>query len=262
MTDNVIVDVHEHVAQVTLNRPEKHNAVSLAMFDELAACRERLQRDSAVRAVVLSGAGENFCAGIDTGLFTSEIPDLAHKMAPQESSPANLFQLAAYVWKEIPVPVICAIRGVAFGAGMQIALGADIRYASSDAQFSIMEIRWGLIPDMAISAVTRGVVPIDKLQEMAYTGRVLGAEEAVKSGVVTALTDDPLAKAMDTATAVAARSPDAIRAMKRLFNEGWQAPVDKALHLEAQLQSGLMGTPNQAEAVRAAMEKRAARFTD
>tara|TARA_R110002049_G_scaffold260299_8_gene436145 strand:+ start:482 stop:1270 length:789 start_codon:yes stop_codon:yes gene_type:complete len=262
MSDNVIVDVHEHVAQVTLNRPEKHNAISLGMFEEFVACRDRLQGDSSVRAVVLTGAGENFCAGIDTSLFAAEIPDLAQKMAPQGPSPANLFQLAAYVWKEVPVPVICAIQGVAFGAGLQVALGADIRYASPGAQFSVMEIRWGLIPDMAISAVAREVVPVDKLQEMAYTGRVLSAAEAANSGLVTALTEDPLAKAMETATAVAARSPDAIRAMKKLFNEGWQAPVDAALRLEAQLQLGLMGTPNQAEAVRAAMEKRAARFAD
>ncbi len=257
------IDIDSHVAEVVLNRPEKHNAVDMALFDELAAAADGLAADTSVRAVVLTGAGDNFCAGIDVSIFSDPGDAISPaSMAPQKGSDANRFQRAAFAWREIPVPVVCAIRGVAFGAGAQIALGADLRYAAPDAKLSIMEIHWGLIPDLAISVTSSGLLREDWLRELAYTGRVVGADEALSLGLVTAIHDDPASAARDTARAIAGRSPDAIRAMKKLFNERHDLDAGRSLALEARLQSGIMGGPNQLEQVRAKTEGRAPEFED
>lgn len=262
MANTIVVDVDAHVAHVTLNRPGKMNAVSLELFAALGETGRTLATDSRVRAVVLHGAGEHFCAGIDTSVVAAGDAGIdATMLAPQEGSPANLFQRAAYIWRELPVPVICAIRGVAYGAGLQIALGADIRYAAPDARFSVMEAKWGLIPDMALSVTARGVVPLDRLKELAYTARVIDAEEALGTGLISRICEDPLAVAGATAAAIAGRSPSAVKAMKQLFDCGWGAPPATALALEASLQAGLLGGENQREAVLANLEKRPPRFT-
>ncbi len=183
-------------------------------------------------------------------------------MAPVEGSPANLFQRAAYVWREVPVPVICAISGVAFGAGLQIAMGADIRYARPDSKLSIMEVKWGLIPDMAISTTLRDLLPADKVKELTWSGRIVAGEEAAELGLVTALHEDPLAAALVTADDIAARSPGAIRSAKKLVNSAWRLSDREALALEAELQLSIMGSPNQLEAMTANLERRAPVFED
>lgn len=263
MSTRVQTSIDNHVAEVLLNRPEKHNALDMEMFDELAAAGERLSAERSVRAVVLAGAGDNFCAGIDLSIFSDpgDAIDPA-SMAPQAGSHANRFQRAAYAWREIPVPVICAIRGVAFGGGAQIALGADLRYAAPDAKLSIMEIRWGLIPDIAISVTASNLLRDDQLRELAYTGRVVDGDEAEQLGLVTAIHDDPLRAARDTARLIAGRSPDAIRAMKTMFNERRDLDDAQSLALEARLQSGIIGRRNQLEAVRANIEDREPEFED
>jgi len=263
MSDRLLITIEGHVAEVLLNRPEKHNAVDMRMFDELGDVATRLAAETSVRAVVLSGAGDNFCAGIDTAIFSE--PGAAidpASMAPREGSVANRFQRAAYVWRELPIPVICAIRGVAFGAGVQIALGADLRYATVDARLSIMEIRWGLIPDLAISVTARRLLRDDRLRELAYTGRVVDGAEACRLGLVTEVHDDPLVAARETARQIAARSPDAIRAMKRMFDAGQDLDAAGSLALEARLQAGVIGRPNQLEAVYANLAGRAPEFED
>lgn len=263
MGSTVAVDIDAHVANVTLSRPEKMNAVSLEMFAALGEIGSRIAADPSIRAIVLAGAGDCFCAGIDTAIFAGDGQGIdAATMAPQAPSPANLFQRAAYVWREVPVPVICAIQGVAYGAGLQIALGADIRYAAPDARFSIMEAKWGLIPDMAISATARGVVPLDRIKELAYTARIVDAVDALDLGLITAVHDEPLAAAKKTAREIASRSPSAVRSMKQLFGEGWFATEAELLALEAQLQSALLGGEHQREAVRANIEKRTPDFSD
>jgi enoyl-CoA hydratase/carnithine racemase len=263
MHDCVTISTDGRVARVTLNRPDKHNAVSLEMFDALALAADRLAADRKIRAVVLHGAGPNFCAGIDVDLFLQDEFVVDDKsMAPVGPSPANKFQRAAYAWRELPVPVICAITGVAYGAGLQIALGADLRYATADARLSIMEIKWGLIPDMAISTTLRDLLPVDRVKELAWSGRAVGGEEALNMGLITALHDDPLAAAMETARDICAKSPDAIRSMKRLFNTAWRMPEAQALALEAELQLGVLGTDNQLEAVTANVERRKPEFND
>jgi len=263
MSTRLQISIENHVAEVRLNRPEKHNALDMEMFDELATAGERLSAERSVRAVVLAGAGDNFCAGIDLSIF-SEPGDAIDpaSMAPQGDSHANRFQRAAFAWREIPVPVICAIRGVAFGGGAQIALGADMRYAAPDAKLSIMEIRWGLIPDLAISVTASNLLRDDQLRELAYTGRVVDAGEALNLGLVTAIHDDPLRAAQEAARLIAGRSPDAIRAMKTMFNERHDLDTARSLALEARLQSGIIGRPNQLEAVRANVEGREPEFGD
>jgi enoyl-CoA hydratase/carnithine racemase len=259
----VTVSIRDHVAEVTLNRADKHNALDLAMFEALAAAGDELAADASVRAVVLGGAGDNFCAGIDTSLFAAGSgaidPGL---LEPRPPSPANLFQRAAYVWREVPVPVICAIRGVAYGGGLQVALGADLRFARPDAKLSIMEIRWGLIPDMAITTTLARCMRADRLKELAFTGRVVDGAEAERLGLVTAVHEDPLAAARSAAESIAGLSPDAIRGIKRLFDEAWSLPDADALRLEAGLQLRLLGGGNQREAVAAAMGRREPQFRD
>ncbi|MDA0706198.1 MAG: crotonase/enoyl-CoA hydratase family protein [Proteobacteria bacterium] len=263
MSESVTVTRDGPLAVVTLNRPEKHNAVDLQMFSNLAAAGARLDRDPSLRVIVLEGAGPSFCAGVDLSIFQGQGDAIgASKMAPGARTPANFFQHAAWVWREVPVPVICAMHGTAFGAGLQIALGADIRYATPDCRVSIMEIKWGIIPDMAISKTLTGIVAPDRIKELAMTGRVINGDEACALGLVTAVHQDPAKAARETADLIAGRSPEAIRAIKKLFDEAAQLSVAGALRLEAQLQLALLAGANQTEAVRANLEKRRAEFDD
>lgn len=263
MSDVLTISVDAHVATVMLNRPDKHNAIDLDMFSALGEAGEELKANRSVRAVVLAGAGDNFCSGIDTSVFEQSGGAIdPSMMAPVAPSPANVFQRAAYVWRELNSPVICAINGVAFGGGLQIALGADLRFASPGSRFSIMEIKWGLIPDLAISTTLRDIVPLDKVKELAWSGRIVDAREALELGLVTAIHDDPLGAAAEMAQAIAGRSPDAIRGIKTLCNRAWRLSDAQALALEAEIQSAILRSPNQAEAVRAVLERREPRFQD
>lgn len=263
MEDRLRIEIDGHVAVVMLNRADKYNALDMRMFEALHEAAGRLHGDSSVRAVVLHGAGDNFCAGIDTSVFAGADLDLGGSlMAPLEPSAANLFQRAGYAWRELPVPVICAVRGITYGGGLQVAAGADLRYAAPDSRFSIMETKWGLIPDMALSTTLRHLVTPDRLKELAWSARVFGAEEALEYGIVTAIYDDPLAAAQSTAAEYAAKSPDAIRGIKRLINSAWELPESEALAMEAKIQLGVMGAPNQMEAVAANMQKRPPKFSD
>ncbi|MBT8093104.1 MAG: crotonase/enoyl-CoA hydratase family protein [Gammaproteobacteria bacterium] len=245
-----------------LDRADKYNALDMPMFAALSEAADDIAKDQSARAVVLHAAGDNFCAGIDTGIFAEPGIDIGASMAPTGSSPANLYQRAAYAWRELPIPVICALQGITFGGGLQIAMGADLRFAAADATFSIMETKWGLIPDMAITTTLRHIVSPDRVKELAWSARVFDAAEALQFGLITAIHAEPLEAAMSAAEQYAARSPDAIQGIKRLVNEGWSSSEAEALALEARLQLGVMGQPNQVEAVRANMEKRAPRFND
>ena len=180
----------------------------------------------------------------------------------QDDRPENRAQRPALVWKRLPVPVIAAIHGVAYGGGCQIALGADIRFAAPDAKMSIMEIKWGLIPDMSITQTLRDVLPLDLAKELTFTGRVLSGAEASQLGLVTHVVEDPLAAALELAREIAGKSPHAVRAGKKLFEESWHADARTGLELEAALQTGLIGSPNQVEAIKANFENRKPDFRD
>ncbi len=258
----VRVEIADHVAVVTLTRPDKHNALDVPMFEGILAAAERLRTESGVRAVVLHGAGPSFCSGLDVMSIMASGNGTEGLLEPLRAEKPNWFQRAAYDWLRVPVPVIAAVHGNCFGGGLQIALGADIRLATPDSRLSVMEIKWGLVPDMAMTRTLPRLVRIDVAKELTYTGRVFSGTEAAELGVVTRVTDDPLAGAREMAAEIAGRSPDAIRAAKRLFDESWTGSAEQTLALEAQLQLGLIGSPNQLAAVSAGFTKEPPEFVD
>tara|TARA_Y100001933_G_scaffold41151_2_gene37789 strand:- start:1546 stop:2349 length:804 start_codon:yes stop_codon:yes gene_type:complete len=266
MTDLVTIDIDGGVADVRLNRVDKYNALSPDMFQAIIDAGESLAENRSVRAVVLSGNGRGFCAGLDMasmqGMTGGKGGGGTGSLLDRDERPENHAQRPAYVWKRMPVPVIAAIHGVAFGGGCQIALGADIRFAAPDAKMSVMEIKWGLVPDMSLTQTLRELVPLDVAKELTFTGRILSGEEAKALGLVTHVVDDPLAAALALAREIAGKSPDAIRAGKRLLEESWRADERTGLMLESKLQTDLIGTPNQIEAVKANFENRAPQFSD
>src|ERR1700685_237389 len=209
--DRVTIEIADGVAEVTLNRPNKLNALDPAMFEAIIAAGERLSRMAGLRAVVLTGAGKGFCAGLDRETFASiaaggAVPTL-RDLAKRTHGLANDFQQAAYVWRTLPVPVIAAIHGVALGGGFQIALGADIRYVAPDAPLAILEIKWGIVPDMGGIALMRELARSDVIRELAMTGRIFSGADALTYGFATSLHADPLVAARATAKAIAARHP-------------------------------------------------------
>jgi enoyl-CoA hydratase/carnithine racemase len=258
------------------------NALDDAMFRGLVAAGERLRTESGVRVAVLSGEGRAFCAGLDMGSFgamasagdgkaeENVISDTtqgeegrpARGLFQRSGGPGNRGQQAAWVWQQVPVPVIAAVHGVAYGGGLQVALGADIRIVAPDARLSVMEIKWGLVPDMAGTQTLRHLVRLDIAKELAFTGRVLSGTEAVELGLATQVSNTPLEAALEMAREIASKSPDAIRANKQLFNDTRHLDVEAGLKLEERLQGGLIASPNQVEAVKANLQKRQPDFTD
>ncbi len=261
--DRVLVDVADHVAHVRLNRPDKRNGLDLAMFEALVTAGTRIRTNRSVRAVVLSGEGPTFCAGLDFAAFMAMGKDGAAQLVKRDDeSPANLAQRAAWIWAEVEVPVIAAIRGAAFGGGLQIALACDLRLVAPDAELCAMEIRYGLVPDMTASQTLLRLVRPDIARELLYTGRRVGSDEAVALGLVTRQCNDPIASAGELARSIAANSPMAVRAAKRLCQRSPDLDLGAALALETDLQLGLLGTPAQLEAVAASMQKRTPSFED
>lgn len=264
MEPRVVTETHNGIAVVTLNRPQKLNALDLEMFQAIAAAAEALANERSVRVVVLRGAGRSFCAGLDVSAFAAMAAGQAGAglLSRKDGQVGNLAQRVAWAWQELPVPVIAAVHGVAFGGGLQIALGADIRIVSPTAQLSVMEIQWGLIPDMSGTQTLRHLVRLDVAKELTFTGRIVSGTEAVTLGLATRSADDPFAAATALAGDIAARSPDAIRAAKTLWNAAVRSSVEQGLALEEKIQLSLIGRPNQLEAVRAKLEKRAPQFHD
>ncbi len=251
------------IADVRLVRGDKHNALDYAMFEALDAASAELAEAGDVRAVVLSGEGPSFCSGLDFPSFAAEGRDLSEAMfGHAEGDPANLAQRVTYNWLRMPAPVIAALHGNCLGGGSQLALGADIRFAGPDLRFSVLEIKYGLVPDMGITQSLPALVPMDVAKELVWTGRIVEAEEAKELGLVTHLADDPHAAAMELAEEIASESPHAIRSGKQLVNDSYRATDEDSLELEETLQRKLIGSPNQVAAVTAAMTKEPADFAD
>ncbi|MCB2052301.1 MAG: crotonase/enoyl-CoA hydratase family protein [Novosphingobium sp.] len=250
------------VAHVRLARPDKRNALDSLMFDHLLEAGQALFETKGLRAVTLSGEGAAFCAGLDLSMFdVLSAPDAPH-LAERTHGNANRYQQVAMQWRKLPVPVIAAVHGTCLGGGLQLAAGADIRIVAPDAQLSIKEMHWGLIPDMGGFALLRGLVRDDIFRELVYTARDFSGAEAQALGIATHVDTDPLARAKSLAAEIAALNPDAIRAAKLLANRMADADTETILLGESQLQDGILGSPNQREAVMSRMERRAPRFTD
>jgi len=261
--ERVRIEVADHVAHVRMVRGDKHNGLDWRMFVALNEAIDALRGGAGVRAVVLSGDGPSFGAGLDFASFLAGDGDLTGDgFERPDGELANRAQRVAFGWRELPVPVIAALRGACFGGGLQIALGADLRLAAPDTRLSVMEIRYGLVPDMSLWQTLPRLVRDDVARELAYTARVVEAQEGLELGLVTRIEPDPVAAARELGSAIAARSPDAIRRAKRLANQASALSAADGLALEAQLQRELLGTPNQAAAVQAALSERPAEFAD
>ncbi|MEO7851714.1 MAG: crotonase/enoyl-CoA hydratase family protein [Rubrivivax sp.] len=266
MTPRISVNLQDGVADVRLQRTDKMNALDDQMFEALRTTGEKLKTLRGVRVVVLSGEGRGFCAGLDTGNFgkmaSGERGGERLVQGQRTAGGANASQQAVMVWRELPVPVIAAVHGVAYGGGFQLMLGADLRFVTADAKLSIMEINWGLVPDMGGVVLLRRLVRDDVARELSYTGRVFSGAEALQLGLATRVCDDPLADALALAAQIAARSPTAMRAAKRLFDLSADATAPEILLAESREQAALMGAADQIEAVQARLAGRPAAFRD
>lgn len=272
MSERISVEISNGVADIRLTRADKMNALDDAMFTALVETGERMKTEKGVRAIVLSGEGRAFCAGLDMGNFgkmadsgNDDKPKSSKRrsaLAPRTHGVANRAQYAAWVWREVPVPVIAAVHGVAFGGGFQVCLGADMRYVAPDTKMSVMEIKWGLVPDMAGTQLMRHLAREDIVRELSYTGRIFSGEEAFSYGFATRLSDDPRTLALETAAEIAGRNPDAIRANKRIFNAAPYSDASAGLLMESVEQDEIIGTANQIEAIMSTMEKRAGNYND
>ena len=259
MSNRVAIDTSDHIAHVTLTRADKINALDSAMFDAIISAIAELAVQPDLRAVVVSGEGRGFCAGLDMASLQGDVAPT--KLLERTHGVTNRFQQVAWGWRTLPVPVIAAAHGVAIGGGLNILSGADIRIVHPDTRCSVMEMRWGLVPDMAGYPLWRGNVRDDVLRKLVYTNAEFSGETAHELGFATEVAGDPLARAMSLAHEIAGKNPDAIRAAKRLSNALAHISDEDLLLAESREQDDIIGQANQAEAVMAQMEGRAPRFS-
>ncbi len=267
--ERISVSIEGGVADVRLVRTDKMNALDDAMFSALVATGERLKSEPGLRAVVLSGEGRAFCAGLDMGNFgrMAQGPrqgsgSVEGGLSDRSHGIANRAQYAVLVWRDIPVPVIAAVHGVAFGGGFQLALGADMRFVAPDTRMAVLEIKWGLVPDMGGTQLMRHLVREDIVRELTYTGRIFSGEEAGRIGFATRVCAEPRAEALAVARDIAGKNPHAVRASKRLLNAAVITDPGSGLLQETEEQVALIGSPNQVEAVLANLQKRDPVFSD
>ena len=265
MNERVSITIENYVADVRLTRADKMNALDPAMFQGIITAGEELAAMQGVRAVVLSGEGRSFCAGLDMESMTGGGASASggiKSLTDRTHGNANTFQQVAMLWRKLPMPVIAAVHGVCFGGGLQIASGADIRVVAPDARMAVMEMKWGLIPDMGGYALWRNMVREDVLRELTYTNREFSGADSLDLGFATYVDENPHTRAMAIAREIANRNPEAMREAKALFNEYADLDEDAILMAESVRQSRVIRTPNQIEAVMSQMLKRTANFKD
>jgi len=269
--DRIELNIENHVAHVVLSRADKMNALDLEMLEAIPIAGRRISAEPSVRAVVLSGDGGNFCAGLDKANFAAIMENKSMLLDPENPQLvlsdrthglSNALQHVVWIWRRLSVPVFVAIDGVAFGGGLQIALGGDCRYATARSQFSIMEMKWGLIPDMGSTQIMRHLVRDDVIRELTYTAKIFGAEQAKEWGFITDIVDDPVAHALSLAHQVVNNNPNAVRAAKRVIEASNYQSVAEGLLMESHEQDQLIGHPNQIEAVMSQFQKRKPEYQD
>jgi len=251
----VTLNIVDHIAYVSLNRPEKHNGLDEQMFLAIMKVAKQIKKNRKIRCVILRGEGESFCAGLDFG-YVAKNPAMIVKFffkLPWRKD--NVFQRVAHVWRDLPVPVISVLHGNCFGAGVQMALACDFRFATPTSNLSIMEMKWGLIPDMSGMVTLSQLTRLDVAKELTMTGRLFSGIEAEKYGLVTRVSDEPLSEAEKLATVIAQKSPDAIVAAKKLFKKTWKQDTRVALFWERIIQLGLLGRKNQRIAMKKGLNK-------
>ncbi len=250
MSERVLYEVKDHLAYVWLNRPEKLNGLDMAMFHEVVETAKKIRKNKNIRAVILAAKGPSFCAGLDFQAVSKNPGMIAKVFLKWPWTKQNLAQKIAHCFRDLPVPVICAIQGNCFGGGMQMALACDYRIATPDANLSIMEIKWGLIPDMSGTVTLSRLTRVDIATELTMTGRQFPATEGFEYGLISKLAQDPVAEAEKLALVIASKSPDAIAAAKQLFKKTWKADTWKALRVERWIQARLLGRKNQVIAMK------------
>jgi len=263
MNNRITIEVENHVAIVKLNRAEKMNALDLPMFNAIIDTAEKLVKETAVRAVVLAGEGKAFCAGLDLSNFNmNDEGMMSQPLIERTHGITNMWQQAVWCWRALPVPVIAAIHGVAFGGGLQIMLAADIKYIAPDTKLSVMEMKWGIIPDMAGTQLMRHTVRDDIIRELTYTHRIFSGEEAVEYGFATHGSNQPFEDALKLAHEIASKSPSAIVKAKKVLNAAPYLSVEEGLQLESIEQDAILKKENQLEAVFSTLQKREGNFKD
>lgn len=247
--ERVQISIEDGIAIVTLNRPEKYNGLDMPMFNAITDAAKSLKKDRSVRAIILNGSGEAFCSGLDVKTVSKNPVNFLKLLFKPGRKISNLAQDVGYLWRGVPAPVIVVTHGYCFGGGFQIALGADFRFSTADCEFSIMESKWGLIPDMSLAVTLRELISIDLAKELTMTARRFSGTEAREMGLVSRVCDDPMAEALAFARELAERSPDAVAASKLLFNKTWSATDKDALDWETRLQKKVLGRANQRIAI-------------
>lgn len=260
MNERVRLDIRDDVAHVTLTRADKFNALDWDMLCALVDTAEEIGSNRSVRAVILQGEGKAFCSGLDFPSFTKQPARMVRGFLKYGVKTTNLFQEAAWCWRRLPVPVIAVLHGYCYGGGVQIALGADFRYATPDCEFSILEAKWGLVPDMTGTVTLRELLPMDQAKLLTMTGRMFSGTEARALNLVTGISADPLAEAEKLVAELRTRSPDAVAATKQLFHETWVAGVRRAFSKESRIQLGLLLGRNQRIATQANFSKQKPEF--
>ena len=259
MEDRVIINKEEHIAEVILNRADKLNALDGAMIQAIIAAGEEIQNDEEIRVVVLRGEGKAFCAGIDLSNFDPS-SDGVDNVVERTHGVANKWQQCAWVWRDLDVPVIAAVHGICFGGGLNVMSGADIKYITADARLSILEMKWGIIPDMAGSQLWRHNVREDIVRELTYTHREFSGTQAVEYGFATHVSNNPLEDARSLAKVIASKSPSAIVKSKKMFNQAPYLSVGDGLKMESVEQEEILRKHNQLEAVFSTMQKRDGKY--
>lgn len=256
----IVTTVDAGIARVELNRPDKLNGLTLEMLEDLISTARSVRADRTLRGVVLTGAGPSFCAGLDFGTVMKNPMGVAKGFAPRPWRGTNTFQEACWAWRRIPVPVVAAVQGHCYGGGLQIALGADFRFTTPDAQWSVLEAKWGLIPDMSGVQALSQQVGLDVAKRLTMTGAVIDGEEAVRLGLATEVSVDPVRAAYDLIAEISTRSPDSVAATKRIFERTWTAGARRTFFWERVEQALLLGAKNTAITRKSVAEKIPARY--
>ncbi|CAA0110728.1 Short-chain-enoyl-CoA hydratase [BD1-7 clade bacterium] len=253
--NRVLLEIKDTVAYVTMNRADKHNGLDWPMVQQMISTAKSIRRNRDIRVVILSGKGPSFCAGLDFSAVAKQ-PMLVPKLFLKwPFGKMNAAQRIAHIWRDLPIPVIAVIHGNCFGGGTQIALASDFRIARPDANLSILEMKWGLIPDMTGMVTLSRLTRLDIAQELTMTGRFFSGTEAAGYGLVTRLADDPMADAEMLAGQIAQQSPDAVAAAKYLFRKTWKKDTWATLLWERWVQARLLGRKNQRIAMANGMKK-------
>lgn len=244
MANNISVTVRNQIAYVTLDRPEKMNALTIPMLQEMIRASRRIQRDRSVRVVIITGAGGNFSSGLDFGQAFKKPQSIAANFLSRPWRGTNTFQEGPWCWRRLDVPVIAAVPGYCFGGGLQIALAADYRFTTADAAWSVMEAKWGLVPDMSGVQALKQVVGADVAKRLAMTAEIVDGARAMELGLASELAQDPLAAAEELAAALIDRSPDALAHSKRLIDETWTSGPRATFFKERLRQAPLLFAAN------------------